>query len=353
MDERLIPDFLAKSSPDHLKRALAALTWSEVIIDIINFLYDTNSVFNGGIDNMNLTAKQMLAQTMIVIDGAYAPSTIRAYRTSFERFIQFCEECNAPALPADPEDVALYISKLTKSGLKSSSIRIAVASISCIHKLNILSDPTQHPTVKIELRRMHRTLGRYCQQAFGITAPILEMMIEVTANNLRGARDRALLLLAYDSMCRRSELVSLKVVDIYPQEQDNKGQMKIRLRKSKTDQELQGRWIHPSKRSADAITAWINQAKLDDGYLFRGINNAIDVTHELKCSQINRIYKRLAKDANLPKEVIDHISGHSMRVGAAQDLLKSGASMPMIMSKGRWSKTDTVMRYLEGTAHLI
>ena len=45
--------------------------------------------------------------------------------------------------------------------------------------------------------------------------------------------------------------------------------------------------------------------------------------------------------------MIDRISGHSIRVGAAQDLLKSGASMPIIMNKGRWSKTDTVMRYLE------
>ncbi|QWD16539.1 hypothetical protein G6700_01825 [Polynucleobacter paneuropaeus] len=37
----------------------------------------------------------------------------------------------------------------------------------------------------------------------------------------------------------------------------------------------------------------------------------------------------------------------SMRVGAAQDLLSSGASMPIIMQRGRWSKTDTVMRYVE------
>lgn len=71
------------------------------------------------------------------------------------------------------------------------------------------------------------------------------------------------------------------------------------------------------------------------------------MTQELKGSQINRIYKRLARDAKLAKEIIDHISGHSMRVGAAQDLLRSGASMPMIMNKGRWSKTDTVMRYLQ------
>jgi site-specific recombinase XerD len=297
---------------------------------------------------MNRTANELLLETLIRIDGAYAPSTIRAYKTSFERFILFCESTEASPLPAEPQNVAQFISKLTASGLKSSSIRIIVAAISSIHKLNLLNDPTQHPMVKIELRRMHRTLGRFSQQAFGITTPVLEKMLSATTSNLRGVRDRALLLLAYDSLCRRSELVSLMITDIQIEELDSQARMKIRFRKSKTDQELQGRWIHLSVRSADAITAWINQAKLGDGYLFRGINNAIDITHELKCSQINRIYKRLAKDAKLPKEVINHISGHSMRVGAAQDLLKSGASMPMIMNRGRWSKTDTVMRYLEG-----
>jgi site-specific recombinase XerD len=297
---------------------------------------------------ITMNANQILTETVEKIDGAYAPSTIRSYRANFERFIQFCEDRDANALPADPQNVAQFISKLTASGLKSSSIRIIVAAISSIHKLNLLNDPTQHPMVKIELRRMHRKLGRFSQQAFGITAPILEKMLGAITNNLRGTRDRALLLLAYDSMCRRSELVSLKISDVNIREEDGVILMKIRLRKSKTDQELQGRWIHPSERSADAITAWITQSKLDDGYLFRGINNAIDITYELKSSQINRIYKRLAKDAKLPKEVIDHISGHSMRVGAAQDLLKSGASMPMIMNRGRWSKIDTVMRYLEG-----
>ena len=36
-----------------------------------------------------------------------------------------------------------------------------------------------------------------------------------------------------------------------------------------------------------------------------------------------------------------------MRVGAAQDLLLSGATLPTLMNRGRWSKTDTVMRYTE------
>ena len=295
-----------------------------------------------------MNAPEILAKTIEKIDGAYAPSTIRAYRSNFEKFIQFCEKLSIDSLPANPSHVALYIAQLTKSGLKSSSIRIAAASISSIHKLNCLSDPTQHPDVRIELRRMHRTLGRSSKQAFGITAPILEKMLNATSKNLRGIRDQALLLLAYDSMCRRSELVSLKISDIQIDEFENYAQMKVRLRKSKTDQELQGRWIFLTQRSANALSLWLNQAKLRDGFLFRGINNAIDITEELKSSQINRIYKRLAKDAKLPKEIINHISGHSMRVGAAQDLMRSGASVPMIMNKGCWSKVDTVMKYLEG-----
>ena len=48
-------------------------------------------------------------------------------------------------------------------------------------------------------------------------------------------------------------------------------------------------------------------------------------------------------------EIIPKISGHSTRVGAAQDLLLSGASLPMIMNKERWSKTDTVIRYTENS----
>lgn len=72
----------------------------------------------------------------------------------------------------------------------------------------------------------------------------------------------------------------------------------------------------------------------------------------LGSGQVNRIYKRIARNAGLDDLVVEGISGHSMRVGAAQDLLNSGASMPIIMRRGRWSKTDTVMRYLEYSGYV-
>ncbi len=56
---------------------------------------------------------------------------------------------------------------------------------------------------------------------------------------------------------------------------------------------------------------------------------------------------KIARNAGLSELEIGGISGHSMRVGASQDSLNSGASMPIIMQKERWSKTETVMRYVE------
>jgi hypothetical protein len=77
------------------------------------------------------------------------------------------------------------------------------------------------------------------------------------------------------------------------------------------------------------------------------INRAQKITSSLCTGQINRIYKRLAKRAGLNQDLIEQISGYSLRVEHAQDMVNSGESMPMIMSKGRLSKTDTMMMYLE------
>jgi hypothetical protein len=89
-----------------------------------------------------------------------------------------------------------------------------VASIAAIHNLNSITDPTHHPDVKIEMRRMYRILGRYAKQAYGINKDLLDKMVAATDDSLRGVRDRAILLLAYDSLCRRSELVSLAFEDL-------------------------------------------------------------------------------------------------------------------------------------------
>jgi site-specific recombinase XerD len=297
-----------------------------------------------------VTAAAQLSQTISRIDGAYSPSTIRAYRADFEDFIAFCQLKRRKALPASPLLVAEYIAQLTQRGRRSASIRRAMTGIASIHRFNGFKDPTKDLEVMLALRRMHRAIGRYSHQALGVTKDMVDQMVSSTDESLRGLRDRALLLVAYDTLCRRSELLSFKVEDIRTQVVLHPHRMAltaILLRRSKTDPEAHGRWIQITPRAAEAINAWLAAADLSSGPIFRGVNRAGRLTRALDPGGVARIYKRLARKAALREEVVRQISGHSTRVGAAQDLLLSGASLPLIMHRGRWSKSDTVMRYVE------
>ena len=290
---------------------------------------------------------KLLQETILKIEGAYAPSTIRAYRADFKDFIHFCHEGNANALPSEPHLVVQYICKQTASGRSSASIRRALCGLSAIHKLNRFNDPTKDPDVTLEIRRMHRKLGRSSNQAGSINANTLDKLLLATDDSIRGIRDRALLLVAYDTLCRRSELVSLQVKDVKINLKNGVETSSILLRKSKTDQDSTGKWLHLNPRAHLALVEWMKELPKEQEMLYCGLNRALNISPKIGAGQINRIYKNIARKAGLDESVIEGISGHSMRVGAAQDLLNSGASMPIIMQRGRWSKTDTVMRYVE------
>jgi hypothetical protein len=96
-----------------------------------------------------------------------------------------------------------------------------------------------------------------------------------------------------------------------------------------------------------AIESWLSAAKINSGHIFRGIRGNAEISNSLCESRNARIYKTLARRAGLSEHIIKSISGHSMRVGGAQDLLLWGATLPQILIKGGWGKTDTMIRYVD------
>ncbi|WP_445781395.1 site-specific integrase [Shewanella sp.] len=295
---------------------------------------------------MNDTCLEQLRTLLLHIDGAYAPNTLRAYRFDMLQFMAYCYKTGNCALPAKPETVAEFLTQTFPQGIKSSTIRRKVSSISAIHRLSSVEDPTKHSEVRIIQRKIYRQLGTRFDQAYPITRPLLTRLLAACEDDLHGLRDRALLLVAYDSMRRRTELISLRTEDI--EWIPNTG-ASILLRKSKTDQQGCGKWIHLTSETTQALHEWIVAAKINEGFIFRGVRSSEAITDSLCESRIPRIYKALARKAGIDESVVQSISGHSMRVGGAQDLLNSGASLPQIMVKGGWAKTDTVLRYIERT----
>lgn len=118
--------------------------------------------------------------------------------------------------------------------------------------------------------------------------------------------------MAFDTLCRRSELVDLMALDITKNDLTTQQRfyLSIKLRKSKTDQNSQGKWLHLSEQGSAAPQEWLIAANISEGPIFRGIDRGNKIGEKLGCFQIARIYKKIANKAQINCATIKNISGH-------------------------------------------
>lgn len=161
-----------------------------------------------------------------------------------------------------------------------------------------------------------------------------------------GKRDRALIATGYDTLCRRSELVALCVEDL---SNLAGGAAQILIRRSKSDPYGRGRLGFVSLETLRLVQDWLAAAKIDSGYIFRRVRDCRVGDDALHPYSVNRILKAAATDAQLSTVQIKELSGHSMRVGAAQDMITSGLGILPIMRAGGWRTMNVVARYVENT----
>jgi hypothetical protein len=67
----------------------------------------------------------------------------------------------------------------------------------------------------------------------------------------------------------------------------------------------------------------------------------------LSAAAIGNVFKSVARHIKMPAEEIQAISGHSVRVGATQDLLALNIDLASVMQAGRWKSHRMPMRYGE------
>ena len=275
-------------------------------------------------------------------EGALSANTERAVRSDLAIYAAWCGERGLSALPGSPTTVAAFVDDMAASRAPAT-VRRYVASIAAAHRSFGGGQPSGSEVVKHALRRMHRRKGRRQQQAGGLTWPLRERLLEAAGDRLIDARNRALLAVGYDTMLRRSELVDLQVADLVV-EMD--GAATVLVRRGKTDPEGRGAAVYLAADSVALLREWLGRAGIADGRLFRSLCRGA-VGERLDASQVPRIYKGMAKRAGLPPDVVEGLSGHSTRVGPAQDMIASGIGLPAILHAGRWKSTTMVNRYGE------
>ena len=286
--------------------------------------------------------------------GAISHNTERALRSDLAIWLAWCRREKRKPWPARAATLVRFID--AKAHCRApATVRRYVSSICALHRAAGWKNPLDHVTVRMSLRRMYRHRGRRQTQALGLTWQVREKLIgssgevgEVgepreSGERLIDLRNRALLAVAYDAMLRRSELISLQVSDLTF---DRGGSATLFLRNAKTDPEGAGNILFLARDTADMVRAWLGGSGISRGPLFRAVRKNGVPGRGLDPSQVSRIYKSMAVQAGIDN-FAGGLSGHSARVGAAQDMIASGIGLPAILQAGRWKSAAMVSRYGE------
>lgn len=277
--------------------------------------------------------------------ASISDNTKRAYASDWADFEFWCKRTNRRSLPATPDTVSLYLTKMSQH-LKTSSLRRRVTAIRKAHELSRYPSPTKDERVKSVLRGILRTNGEAQKHASPTLLKDIQRIIAALSENNKGIRDKALLLLGFAGGFRRSELVALDIEDLSLSDAG----LIVKIKKSKTDQTGRGRTIGISFGSNKdtcpirALKTWLEISKTSKGALFY----PIDQWGYLSPTRLTDQSVRLILRESLKRAGINEkgFSGHSLRAGFATVAAINGASEREIQKTTGHVSLEVLRRYI-------
>jgi len=288
--------------------------------------------------------------------NSLAKNTRRSYVSDWASWLDFCERHRIDPLPADPVNVRRYLTQLGGVGgrkgakLKPKSAQRHLAAITAAHRAAGLDFDAQHPILKRTMNGILRTYGARQEGARALRAEDIEAICKIFSLDLRSVRNKAIILLGFAGGFRRSEIVALNVNDLAFED----GMLCVSLRRSKTDQEGEGRTIvimpaeKPETCAVAAVRAWLKAADLEhegDNPLFRPVGHSGVEFSRLSDKSVDRIVKRACRAAHLK----ENYSAHSLRAGHVTEALAHGADRAAIKRQTGHRSDAMLDRYARET----
>jgi len=318
--------------------------------DVLPDVIDIGSEMGGPVAALQPAARvparlEALVETATAYANAASSENTRdAYAKDWRHFTAWCRREGFEPLPPSSQVIGLYIgacasgSVVAAGGPKRSAPALSVATIE--RRLSGLAwNFTQRgvpmdrsdrhiATVLAGIRRKHAKPPRQKEAVLGED---IKAMLNTLGHDLRGLRDRAILLLGFAGGLRRSEIVGLDVVrddhsdghgwiEIFP----DQGVLVTLRGKTGWRQVEVGRGASDQTCPVAALESWIRFGRIARGALFRRIfkdNKTVDV-ERLSDKHVARLVKQTAVAAGVRSDLPEGerallFSGHSLRAGLA------------------------------------
>ena len=283
---------------------------------------------SGTLDRLVETARDYARQ-------AASQNTLKAYTKDWAHFARWCRMRGADPLPSSPQLIGLYIADLAAPGgrvpaLSVSSIerRLSGLAWGYTQRGERLDRKDRHiGSVLAGIRRKH---ARPPVQKEAILPEDLRDMLATLPHDLRGLRDRTILLMGFAGGLRRSEIVSLdhgkddtpdsggwvEILDdgVLVTLRGKTGWREVEIARGSSDQTCP---VH-------ALSQWLHYARIDFGPLFVAVSrNGLKAKSErLSDKHVARLIKSCVREAGLRPDLpeaerVALFSGHSLRWGRA------------------------------------
>jgi site-specific recombinase XerD len=300
--------------------------------------------------NLTIDLKILQDETINNLKRSKSANTLRAYKSDFRDFSLFCVKHRLQSMPSNPNIVSIYLTNLSKTASKMSTLRRRLVSIGVVHKLKGHYLDTKHPIIIENLLGIKRAKGSIQRAKKPILINHLHKLIEVINNNnfpeIKKIRDKSLILIGFSGGFRRSEITSLDYEDIEFVEEG----LKILVKKSKTDQFGEGHlkgipyFTNLTLCPVKSLKDWINISKISSGPIFRKFHKGFSLSNlRLSDQSVALLIKNYLNLAGMDST---NYSGHSLRSGFATVAADSGADERSIMAMTGHKTTQMVRRYI-------
>ncbi|MFU8866184.1 MAG: tyrosine-type recombinase/integrase [Rhodobacterales bacterium] len=267
--------------------------------------------------------------------AAASENTLKAYAKDWAHFTRWCRMKGAETLPPSPEMIGLYLADMASPtsaspALSVSSIERRLSGMAWHYAQRGFTLDRKNRHISTVLAGIKRKHARPPVQKEAILAEDILAMVATLPFDLRGLRDRAILLIGFAGGLRRSEIVCLdRGKDDTP---DSGGWVEILEAGAVLTLRGKSGWreVEIARGSSDqtcpvhALSQWLHFAKINFGPVFVGTSRDGKRASETRLNDkhVARLIKRCARDAGLRPELPETerlrlFSGHSLRAGLA------------------------------------